>query len=511
MRRGAVISQFFRTFRPLIAALLAVTVGCTVNPRPDYDQAGAKIRRATGQDSWYRPDDEDAIERRVESLLKEGLTVDRAVQVALLNNRNLQAAWMQIGMARADLVQSGLLSNPTLDISMRFPAAGGIPDIDANLAQNIADLWQIPPRKKAAQHALTQAILDLARQANQLASSTKTAYYQAVGAQQAVEIAEKNLDTAKQSLDLTTVRQKAGAAAEVDVNLSRAPVLDAELALRSARLDAAQLRQDLAKLLGVATDPAGLVLLDPLPDPPSDTLDAEALVDLARAERLDLQSAAQAVDTAAAKLQQQWASIFPNVALGIASERAAQKAQGGRKYLADTARSSIANGKLTAPDIQPKSERHHIRNVERNLGIFTGPSLNITIPAFDQNQAQIAKAVYNYREAVKAYQNADLTLSQDVRTATVRAATAWDIARFYREQSIPLAQRNLELSLQTYRAGQATLLQVLELQRFVLDTRSRYVQALREAAARIADLEQTIGLPLRDIRAGVPASQPGNS
>ena len=488
-------------------ALIAIA-GCTVNPKPDYERANSMIQRATGQTAHYDPDADATIRARVDQLLVDGLTVDHAVQICLLNNKNLQAAWMQIGMAKSDLVQSGLLSNPTLDISLRFPAAGGLPDVDANLAQNIADLWQIAPRKKAAEHALAQTILDLARQANELASAAKTAYFQAVGAKQSVEIAQQNLDTAKQSLDLTTIRQKSGAAAEVDVNLSKAPVLDAELALSAATLDAIETRNELAKTLGLDDDPATLVLRDPLPEPPIDQLEDTALIDLAHQERLDIRSNAEVVDAAAARMKQQWRAIFPNVQLGVATERSAQKAQQGRKVLADTVRKSIAAGQLTAPEIQPSSERGHVRTVERNLGIITGPSLNITIPAFDQNQAQIAKAVFAYRQAVKAYEAADLALTQDVRTIAARARTAWSVARFYREQSIPLAQRNLDLSLQTYRAGQATLLQVLELQRFVLETRSKYVQAQREAAARMADLERTIGLPLNKILAGVTSTAP---
>src|SRR5439155_1717748 len=110
-------------------------------------------------------------------------------------------------------------------------------------------------------------------------------------------------------------------------------------------------------------------------------------------------------------------------------------------------------------------------------------------------------------QAVKSYESAERTLTQEVRGAADQANTAADIAAFYRDQSIPLAQRNLELSMQTYRAGQASLLQVLELQRFVLDTRSKYVQAARDAATKLAQLESAVGMPLRDIR-GSATTQP---
>ena len=52
---------------------------------------------------------------RLKKLLSEKITADEAVQVALLNNRELQAVYSELGIAQADLVQAGLLSNPIFD------------------------------------------------------------------------------------------------------------------------------------------------------------------------------------------------------------------------------------------------------------------------------------------------------------------------------------------------------------------------------------------------------------
>jgi len=121
------------------------------------------------------------------------------------------------------------------------------------------------------------------------------------------------------------------------------------------------------------------------------------------------------------------------------------------------------------------------------------------LPIFDQNQAQIAKAQYAFEQAIKAFEAADLTLMHEVRGAWHQATTAWDVARFYTQRSVPLAQRNLELGLATFRAGQTSMLEVLELQRFLLETRQSHVTALQNAAQETAQLEQAIGLPFADI------------
>src|SRR5262245_42943691 len=80
--------------------------GCAVNSGPDFHQAAARVEHSTGQSASYQPDLDDQTPARVKALLDGGLTADAAVQICLLNNRELQAAWMQIGMARADFVQS---------------------------------------------------------------------------------------------------------------------------------------------------------------------------------------------------------------------------------------------------------------------------------------------------------------------------------------------------------------------------------------------------------------------
>ena len=73
----------------------------------------------------YQPDGDALVDGRVESLLAGGLSADKAAQIAILNSRKLQALFYEIGMARADVVQSGLLSNPTLAMSLGFPDGGG--------------------------------------------------------------------------------------------------------------------------------------------------------------------------------------------------------------------------------------------------------------------------------------------------------------------------------------------------------------------------------------------------
>jgi cobalt-zinc-cadmium efflux system outer membrane protein len=474
----------------LFSAVALLTAGgcATVNPQPDYEQAGNQISAATGQEHVYRPDDDDAIADRVAELLDGGVTADEAVQVCLLNNPTLQAAFMGIGMARADVVQAGLFSNPSLGIAVQFPAGGGLAMLEAGVAQNIAELWQIPARKLAAGRSLDAAILEVARRAAGLAADAKVAYYEAVGADEHHRIALQNLAIADNLLEMALARQEAGAANELDVNLSRSLALDANLDVQTARLAAAEARRSLAKLLGVTTDADDLVLLDSLPETPQKAPDAQRLHDIARKWRLDLRAAEQAVRAAEARLREEHRRVFPTVELGLALERGERpRSDGGRDIFADTARASIANGGLTAPDIEPRSDR--------DTDFIIGPSLDVELPIFDQNQAQIAKARFACEQTRKMLQALDRAVTQEIRSAIDRAATAWRVVQIYRDRALPLAQSNLDLSRESYRAGRASFLAVLEAQRFSLEARRSYVSAARTAATTIPELERTVGLP----------------
>lgn len=476
-----------------LPAVLALNGCATVNPRPDYERVAQHVAEATGYDCVHRPGDDQLAANRIEELSANGITAREAVQICLLNNPSLQAEFLNVGMARADVVQSGLLSNPSLGFSLRLPAGGGLAALEGGIAQNIADLWQIPVRRRAAQRELDRAILELANTAADLAADTKVAYYEAVGAEQLYETALENLEVARELLELAETRQGAGAGTELDVNLSRALMLEAELEAASSRLALAELRRSLAKLLGLTGAADELVLLDALPSAPSRRPDSGQLLELAKQWRLDMKAARQAVLAAEAALQEQYRSIIPSVELGMELERGERKRQGGRDILADTARASIANGGLTAPEIQPRSERG------KSTDFSIGPSIGLELPIFDQNQAQIAKAKYAYEQACKTFDALNRAVTQEVHGALDRAATAWELARLYETRSIPLAERNLELSRESYQAGKASFLSVLEAQRFFLRSRSRYIEALQTAAGTIPDLERTVGRPFDEL------------
>lgn len=484
--------------------------GCAVvKPKPDYDRAGKAISDATGSDSFFRPGEEDAGATVVRELLEGGIACDEAVQICLINNPTLQAAFLDIGLARADVVQSGLFSNPTLGLQAAFPEGGGRSNIQATFAQNIVDLWQIPIRKRSSQRLLDAAILDVARQASQLAVDTRSAYFTAVAADQALVIAKENVGIAEQLLDAAKARQQAGAVGELDVNLARGAVYSAGLEMQRARLDASTAKRRLAILLGlieVAEDLqlARNSLLSPLAE-----LDAEQIVQIALSSRLDVQAVRMEAEAKRHRIDLEIAKILPEFSIGFYEERTDSRALPGRKIPADTARASVAAGALTAPEIQSRGQRNRERS--QIIDNLLGPSFSLTLPLFDQNQAQIAKARFAYQQSALQLDALERTVIQAVRQGVDAAQTARRVAEYFHEKMLPQAQSNLDLSRQSYQAGRASLIVLLDAQRILLATRRDAVVADRESAITRAELERLTARPINTLlESGSPTSQPAS-
>ncbi len=483
----------------IVAIGLAMLTGCArVKPQEDFARARDLITESTGIESVYDPDQEAITRERIDEMLSDGLSLSEALQIALMNNRRLQVDFMEIGIAKADWVQSGLLANPSLGLSLQFPEGGGRSNLQASLAQNIVGIWQIPIKKRMAQRALDQVILRIARQAGELAAGTKASYYKAVAAEEQFKLSQENLELVRKTHEAVQAQREAGMASELDVNLARGQLLSSELKVRNARLAKSNANRQLARKLSLDRDFESTALTDPLPEAPRDVVSAGDLIGLAREVRLDLRALFQHVIAAAASVRLEHLEVFPDVSIGPSAERLERRAAPGRNILADTARSSLASGTPTAPDIQSRAQREEERRQE--IEAIIGFALSITLPIWDQNQAQIAKAHYKWLQASRSYEALHLSVAQDIRVAVDTADTASNNLGYYRMELLPQADRNLEFARASYASGQTSLLILLEAQRSLLEARGGYVAIWLDAATALAELENSVGVPLKEMR-----------
>ena len=327
-RKGLIAINIDLCTRAAILWVVALSLmGCaTVDPAPDYARAGETISGRTGSADVYDPAGDGAIEARVSALLDGGLTADEAVSVALLNNHALQALFFEIGVSRAEVAQAGLFSNPTLMFSVLIPSGGGRSKMTYGLAQELAELWQIPQRKTGAKAKLDRTMLEIVRAAVATAARTKVAYYTALAARDAEANARESEALIRRALDVVENRHAAGDVSELDVNRVRASLLGATTAILSATQEFASAKATLDMELGLSFREGQWTLGDALEAEAEPVDDDAALIAMAADNALDLTIAEQNMAMAAADLAVARRGVFPSVKAGINAERTAQRA-----------------------------------------------------------------------------------------------------------------------------------------------------------------------------------------
>ncbi len=143
---------------------------------------------------WARTDGERAIlKARVEELLTKPLGVEDAVQIALFNNRGLQAAFFELGISEADLVQAGRLPNPHFSMLRASRSENGIREykIEQALTFNIFALITMPLAVEVEKRNFEQTQRLAAMEAASLAMETRKVYFNAIAAEEAVRYMRK--------------------------------------------------------------------------------------------------------------------------------------------------------------------------------------------------------------------------------------------------------------------------------------------------------------------------------
>src|SRR5687768_4984889 len=118
----------------ILAAAIAACAG--VQAERGHKEVGGWVQERSGHSTGWEQgsQEQEEISRRVSELLREGLTAERAVQIALVNNPGLQETYEGLGVSQADMLQAGLLTNPRFGLSLGFPTdPAGINETEMSL------------------------------------------------------------------------------------------------------------------------------------------------------------------------------------------------------------------------------------------------------------------------------------------------------------------------------------------------------------------------------------------
>jgi cobalt-zinc-cadmium efflux system outer membrane protein len=434
-----------------VSALL--TAGCAhVAVRAGFADVQKQVAERTGHEvRWDLGTAEDEQARAaVAGLLEKKLTPEAAVQVALLNNRRLQAVYEQLGIAQADLVQAGLLRNPVFDASARFASHGG-PHYELVVVDDFVHILTLPMRKRLAEAELEWTKLMVTGAVMDLAGEVRVALLGYQADRQTLAMRHTQLDAAEASYEMAGRLREAGNVTVLDVSVKRSLYEQAKIDASSAEAAVQEDRERLNALMGLWGGQTQWDVDGDLPEVPEDTMDLADLEKRAVERSLDLAMAWRELEVAARQLGiRDVTSVLPQAEAGVHAE-------------------GTHGGPWEA-----------------------GPELSLPLPIFDQGGPARAAARAALRRQWDAYTALAVEVRSAARSARSRLVTARQQAVYYRDVIVPLQEQITRETQLRYNAMFLGVFQLLQAKQEEIAVKGSYIERLRDYWVARAELEQIL-------------------
>ncbi|WP_128923815.1 TolC family protein [Bradyrhizobium guangxiense] len=340
-----------------------------------------------------------AVDARVRELLARTLSADAAVQIALLNNKGLQAAYNELALAETDLVEQSLPPNPAFSLS-RISGDGGS-EIERQVVGDILALAPLPFRSEIARERFRAAQLRAALATLRLAADVRRAYLRTVAGNEMVALLTDAKATAESTAQLAAKLGETGSLNKLDQAREQVFYAETTADLATARQAATSARERLARLMGLWDGGLDFRLpnqLPPLPRRPQSlpSIEADAV-----AHRIDLQIARLELNALAKALNLTEATRFVPLLDLAGIPRRTQDPEG-----------------------PPFRER--------------GFDVQFQIPIFDGGEVRMRQAAETYNLAFNRLTERAVNVRSEARDAYRVYRSAYDIAGHYQREIIPL-------------------------------------------------------------------------
>ena len=451
---------------PALLACVAVLGGCAgFSPDGGFGAVELSTKERLGKDLfWARSDaDLDTVARRVDELLARPLKVDDAVQIALLNNRGLQADFQELGITEAEVVQAGRLPNP--GFSFGRSRQGDEREIERGLHFNLARLVALPMIGRMEARRFEQVQGRVAMTVLALAADTRKAYFTAVAAAETVRYMQQVKQAADASAELARRMEQVGNFNKLQRAREQAFYANAVLRLAQAEQAQRSTRERLVRLLGVWGAQTEFKLPERLPELPPSPTELPDIEQVAMKQRLDVQGARLAAQQTASSLGLTRTTRFINVLeLGV------------------------------------------MRNSSNEAPTQRGWEIGFELPLFDWSGARVARAEATYMQTLHRAAETAINARSEVREAYTGYRSAYDIARHHRDEIVPLNQRIAEENVLRYNGMLIGVFELLADARSQIASVNASIEALRDFWIAQADLDMAlIGKPRPSAATGAAA------
>lgn len=345
------------------------------------------------------PDDEAVARSAMARLLRRALTADNAVQVALLNNKGLQAAYDELALAEADAVEQSLPPNPTFSLSRI--AGDGANEIERQVIGDILALATLPFRSEIARGRFRQAQLRAGLATLRLAADVRRAYYRAVAANELSSLLHDATGIAESTASLATSLGKTGSINKLDQARDQVFYAETTAELAAVRQEASSARERLTRLMGLWGADLSFPLPNRLPVLPRKPLAQPYIEADAVGHRVDLQIARMEL-----------------IALGMALDL------------------TQATRFVTMLDVAGIDR--HTKEPETPAFNERGFDVQFQIPIFDGGEVRVRQATETYNAAFNRLTEKAINIRSEARDAYRIYRSAYDIAGHYQREVLPL-------------------------------------------------------------------------
>ena len=404
----------------------------------------------------------------VHRLLQKQLSADTAVQIALLNNRDLQSSYASLGIAQADLVEAGLLENPVFSYTYYTGGAGSI--VEASIVQDFVSVLSLSARKKVGQAVADRVVAETAQRVLDLAWQVRTQYYVVVGDSQALDLMRQIVSATDAAAELARRLLAAGNLNRRDQAVQQAFYAQALLDASQAEMQLSSDREKLNRLMGLWGGQTRWSVPARLPRVPASLPSFDEIESQAISQRLDLAAAKkEAESTAQALTLTQQFRYLDALGIGVAYKR------------------------------------------EPGAGNFVGPTVQLGLPIFNQGQAKVARMEEEYRRSQERVAALAVAIRSETREARERLTAMQQVVQHYTQVLLPLQQTILSETLKSYNGMLTGVYELLLTKQMQVQTARQYVAANRDFWLAWADLERAAGGSLALAATAVPEPQTDKS
>lgn len=387
----------------------------------------------------------------ISTMLQSELTADIAIQIALINNPRVQATFEELGIARSQLIEAGLLSNPTFETELRYPRKGGFKtNIEYLITTSLLDLFLIPLRTRLATTEFEKVKLKVSNEILDLAFETRKIFYKLIAEREKITFIQSNLEITNILTDIIAEQREVGNVNSLKLQISKAYQLEAEIELSQTKAETIRLKEKLLRLLGISEDIC-LILPDSLPNINYLGFDLPTLESIALENRLDLQVIKYEI---IARLQmlgvKEWWSYL-NLKGGLAGER--------------------------DPD---------------GLNLL-GVGLSGEVPIFNYGQAARMQLISEIRQAHDQLAEHEIKILSEVREAHKLLMSYRKMLNHYLDQLLPMQQKISLSSEELYNVMGIGIDRLLENKRLEFAAKKNFTEITEKYLLARVDLDRALG------------------